>query len=178
MGAHLPLRVNNAFILPTILFVAQLQQPPQQAYAAEQKAPGKIVAGRGGWCKAKDLTHLHNIGAPTEMRDLHNNAKAAMIRTVFWENSTEGGINWKRMAQDLQHAMDDNTQHLVRNIRKKDWHTTHFPTCLQPHINQLNEVHEISPNTIRDAIANNQPLPLPKHLRQKWRRNAQRWIQQ
>ena len=64
IGTHLSVRVYNTFILPTLLFVAQLQQPPPHAYQAEQKVPGKILAGRGGWCKTNDLMHLRNLGVP------------------------------------------------------------------------------------------------------------------
>ena len=120
MGTHLSIRVYNTFILPTFLFVAQLQHPTEQALNAEKKVAGKIVAGRGNWCRTNDLPHLRNIGAPMELRDLKNNAAAAMARTAMWENTTNGGISWGALTKEFHRAQSE-MKYIARNAHRKEW---------------------------------------------------------
>ena len=92
IGAHLSLRIYNTFILPVLLFVAQLLPPSEEILKEERKTPGEILAGRRGWCKLEDLTHLSNLSAPAGLRYITRNTRAAMSRMAMWENSREGGI--------------------------------------------------------------------------------------
>ena len=38
LGLHLACRVYNMFVLPTLLFIAQLEEPPSEAFEAERWA--------------------------------------------------------------------------------------------------------------------------------------------
>ena len=87
MGTYLSIKVYNTFILPTLLFIAQLEHPPQRTIQAEMRMASRIAPGRGKWCTTSTLPHLRDIGAPTEVRDLQRNAAAAMARVAQWEGS-------------------------------------------------------------------------------------------
>ena len=58
MGLYLSMRVYNTFILPTLLFIAQLLHPPQTTLLQEDKAQKHIAAGPRSWCRMEDLQHL------------------------------------------------------------------------------------------------------------------------
>ena len=168
LGTHLSLKVYNTFILPTRLFIAQLQHPPKGATLAEHKVANKLVAGRGNWCSAQDLAHLHCLGSPTELRALERNAKAAMTRVTLWENASNGCIQWKRLSSEIYTARRNN-DHFTRNIKHNTWHDNHFPTIIHNHHLRMTQDHNINQNTARSAITKHHPLPLPQNMHNRWK---------
>ena len=121
LGLFLSMRIYNTFILPTLLFKAQLEHPPKPTLQAENRAQKAIAAGPKGWCRMQDIQHLKDIGSPIEARSLEFNTVAAMLRTAFWENTAEGGIPWAVMHHHHQHALR-HSEFTLRAARQADWH--------------------------------------------------------
>jgi len=171
------IKVYNTFILPTLLFIAQLEHPPQHTIQADMRMASRIAPGRGRWCKTSTLSHLRDIGAPTEVRDLQRNAAAAMARVAQWEGSLDGGIKWSHMTYDLYHAGKNET-HDNRIFDHRYWHDRHFATTVYNHKQQLRSQHNITTSTVRKAITHDSPLPLTYKDPQKWKKTTQKNIHQ
>ncbi len=58
LGLFLSMRIYNTFILPRLLFIAQLEHPPDTTIQAENKAQNTLAAGPKGWCSMFDLNIL------------------------------------------------------------------------------------------------------------------------
>ena len=177
MGTHLAIRVYNMFILPALLFVAQLQTPTDEAFRAEKKVAAKIATGRASWCKTTGLAHMKNPGAPVELRDLKINAEAAMARTAMWENTTNGGIRWKTLTREFQQAQNE-MKYIARNAHRSDWREKHIPTTMYNHIQHMEKDHNLNQATIRISLTKNAELPLPMEIHNQWRKNTQKRIHQ
>ena len=136
LGLFLSMRIYNSFIFPTLLFIAQLEHPPDTTIQAENKAQKSLAAGPKGWCRTTDLQHLKDIGAPIEARSLEHNAAAAMLRTALWENSPEGGIPWAAMQHHHQYIMSQ-TEYVTRSAKQADWHRLHIASTVQQHIQNM-----------------------------------------
>ena len=160
IGLHLSIRIYNIFILPTLLFVAQLTHPSQGALQTEQKAQAKMAPGPRVWCHMQELHHLKDLHATVETRDLGTNAKATMLRTAIWENHTQGGLQITRMTKELEKALH-NTEHVGRAAKHSDWHKAHFGTTLHNHKTNM-ATSGLSEHNIRNSITNNTILPLDK----------------
>ncbi len=160
IGLHLSIRIYNIFILPTLLFVAQLTHPTQEALQTEQKAQAKLAPGPRVWCQMQELHHLKDLHATVETRDLDTNAKATMLRTAIWENHSQGGLQTTRMTKELRKAIHD-TQHIGRAAKHADWHRAHFGTTLHNHRTTMGNIG-LTEDNIRTSITNNTPLPLDK----------------
>ena len=175
LGLHLTIRIYNTFILPTLLFVAQLSHPPALTLQAESKAASKLAPGPRAWCTMEDLQHFTDYGAAQEIHSLHIRAAATMLRTAWWENHAHGGIPWKRMSEELRHHMQ-HSDHLGRQGRHAHWHRQHFATVVHQHTLSFQEKHHINLNNTRDDITQNAPMPLTETLHNKWRKTTQTWI--
>ena len=129
IGLHLSIRIYNIFILPTLLFVAQLTHPTQEAFQNESKAQAKLAPGPRVWCKMQELHHLKDLHATVEARALDTNAKATMLRTAIWENHTQGGLQLAQMTKEMEKALYY-TPHVGRAAKHIQWHRSHFCTTL------------------------------------------------
>ena len=86
LGLHLSCRVYNMFILPVLLFVAQLEEPPERAFALERWAMGKVAPGPYRWIMQDDLWHLRTLaGFPTEFGNLQEASLATREGVRVWE---------------------------------------------------------------------------------------------
>jgi hypothetical protein len=132
IGLHLAIRIYNIFILPTLLFVAQLTHPTQEAFQNESKAQAKLAPGPRAWCRMQELHHLKDLHATVEARALDTNAKATMLRTAIWENHTQGGLQLEQRTKEMEKALQKST-HLGRAGKHLQWHKSHFCTTLHNH---------------------------------------------
>eukprot|EP00959_Pyramimonas_sp_CCMP1952_P468264 9492941-Pyramimonas_sp.AAC.1 len=57
LGLHLAMMTYNVFVLPVLLFVAQLEAPPQAVLEMEAAAVRKVAPGPGWWCTPADMQH-------------------------------------------------------------------------------------------------------------------------
>ena len=175
MGLFLSMRVYNTFILPTLLFIAQLQHPPDNTMRAETKARKSIAAGPKAWCSMEDLQHLKDMGAPTEVRALSHSSDAAMMRTALWENSPEGGIPWAEMQYQHQYLMSK-TDYVTRSAKQADWHRSHMASTVQHHMQHMKAHHKIDKHSIRQDLTKAAPLPLKREEHLCWKKKTQSHI--
>ena len=177
MGTYLSIRVYNTFILPTLLLIVQLEHPPQNTIQAEDRLTGRIAPGRGKWCPTITLSHLRDIGAPAEIRDLRRTASSAMARVAQWEGSQEGGIRWSHLTHELYQA-GKNAANDNRIFNHRYWHEKHFATTLHAHRQQLRTKYDITAKTVRQAVTHHSLLPLTHKDHRKWKKTTQKYIHQ
>jgi hypothetical protein len=164
IGLHLSIRIYNIFILPTLLFVAQLTHPTQEAFQNESKAQAKLAPGPRTWCQMQELHHLKDLHATVEARALDTNAKATMLRTAIWENHAQGGLQLEHMAKEMEKALQK-SPHFGRAVKHIQWHKSHFCTTLHNHKKNMATLG-LTEHNLRNTITNNTPLPLDKKTRQ------------
>lgn len=104
LGLQYAARVWNSYVLPVLLFVAQLEPPPPPAAVQAQTARLRREGhGPGNWCSQEDLHHLRSaFGFSAEFRDLRVDALAARARMARWEDHTRGGIRAERRWEALR----------------------------------------------------------------------------
>ena len=76
--------VYRTYILPVLMFVAQLRTPPASWHEVESAAFGALVAGPGGrknpWITREDLHHLKGFyGLPCSFESLEAAARAGLL---------------------------------------------------------------------------------------------------
>ena len=77
-------RIYNVFLLPILMFVAQLERLPKFAEDAAVEAMFKMAKGPGSWCCKEDLWSLwENYGQTGSFRCLAWACQAAKIRVVL-----------------------------------------------------------------------------------------------
>ena len=77
-------RIYNVFLLPILMFVAQLERLPKFAEDAAVEAMFKMAKGPGNWCCKEDLWSLReNYGQTGSFRCLAWACQAAKIRVVL-----------------------------------------------------------------------------------------------
>eukprot|EP00959_Pyramimonas_sp_CCMP1952_P237356 4960706-Pyramimonas_sp.AAC.1 len=118
LGVHLAMTTYNVFVLPVLLFVAQLERPPQSVLVAAAAAVRKVAPGPGWWCAPADMHHATELGLSTKIRHLLVSCQAAMLRTHAWEASASGGISWRGMARELLDASSHSDRVVLRGL----WH--------------------------------------------------------
>ncbi len=81
-GLHLTTLAYAVYILPVVLFVAQLDVPPN--------ALRKLFPGPGRWFRTADMVHLQQLGMPKSFPDLACITTAAQFRVHCQEAADQG----------------------------------------------------------------------------------------
>ena len=103
LGLHLATRVYNIFVLPVLLFVAQLEHPPPDLLALVEAATVRIAPGPHRWILHEDLIRLTPLlGFPVQVRCLADTAAVTQLRVATWEAHLAGGLR----PNDRQAALD------------------------------------------------------------------------
>lgn len=174
MGLHAAIGTYNTYVLPVLLFVAQLEPPPTTVIQAEKAALRRIAPGPGNWCSPADLHHGHAYGLGAEMRPLAVSCRAAMLRTHAWESHCDGGVRWRRMAAELKTARADTTR-LVRAVHLREWLDAHIPTGVQAVVVRCAD-QGVHIRAARMALVGDEIGPLRRQDAVKFRRQSQRWF--
>ena len=69
----------KVFIMPTLLFLCQLEPPPDRVIDFEMRALRKLFKGPQGWMNPETLKSLKWLGFPVEIPDLATVAVAACL---------------------------------------------------------------------------------------------------
>ena len=176
MGLHAALQTYNTFVLSVLLFVAQLESPPESFTALEAKAVRRIAPGPGEWCSPRDLHHGDDLGLSGHLRPLLASCRASMLRVHAWEGKPwrPDGIAWGRLCRDLVSARQATT-FLVRAARWQDWYHSHMPTVAEA-IAQEAAKASIHMSAARAAITKVPAGPLSPQAERSFRRKTQRWF--
>ena len=124
-GLHWQTRLHNTFILPTLLFIAQLEKPGDEILKTSENAMTKISKGPGTWATPQDFWHLRDgYGQPASYNNLLWTASAAQMRILYKDR----GINSKRQfdtdVQQLEKLWTDSDLNL--NPFFNDWYNRSF----------------------------------------------------
>ena len=68
LGLHDAMSTYGTYVLPVLLFVAQLKSPPPAVLALEEVALRRIAPGPGFWCSRLDLHHGPELGLGRRLR--------------------------------------------------------------------------------------------------------------
>ena len=93
LGLQYAIQVYNTCILPSLLFVAQLEAPPPAMLELEGKMLRRVAPGPFKWILPEDLHGLSLRHCfPCAVRSLRSAAYAAQGRVLLWEAASEGGL--------------------------------------------------------------------------------------
>jgi hypothetical protein len=91
-GLHLTTVAYAVYILPVVLFVAQLDAPPEAWAATEATALRRLLPGPGCWVQPADVRGLKNSGMPKGIPDLAHIITATQFRVASREAAATGGL--------------------------------------------------------------------------------------
>ena len=177
LGLHGAALVYNCMILPVLLFIAQLEQPPAFALDAEVWALRRIAPGPYRWALPEDLWRLRTaFGFSFRFRRLEWAAMAAKARVFACEAHLSGGLRLGIRSRCLLEAQQSSEQ-VVREARLKPWITAAGCSILCAVVESLQQ-QGIGPNhAIRD-LSRREPRPWPRHTERAVRKGLQSWIYQ
>ncbi|CAK0838271.1 unnamed protein product [Prorocentrum cordatum] len=174
LGLNMALVAYNAYVLPTILFIAQLEAPPQEVIDRERVAVRRVAPGPGFWRSSADLRHGLDIGLAAHLRPLEISCRASMLRMHAWESRQDGGIDWKGMAAELV-AARGRADRVMRVARFFAWLDRHIPTTvLAESDRQARSGAHI--HAARPALGGVAMGPLTEQKDRQFRKGAQRWF--
>ena len=90
---NMAMAAYNIYVLPTLLFVAQLEGVPKDFMKWETKAFGALSKGPRGWNDPEMFKSLREwYGMPINAKSLEQVANASKIRVAVSENWSEGAF--------------------------------------------------------------------------------------
>ena len=157
LGLYAAINGYHIFAQSVLLFVAQLEELPASAIAAEEWAFGRLMPGPGAWILPWEARHLDLLGFPCTFRSLAHVAVAAKARLMRYENSAHGGLQLSQSARDLDKAEAD-TVYIVRQGVWASWFARSFPRKLKEAVRNLEDTG-LPRAVVDDIILGNAPRP-------------------
>ena len=162
----------NVFVLPVLLFVAQLEDPPPKVLAAIRRVLVKASPGAAKWCTEDDLHHMHQeFGSKFAFRSLGCTAAAAKIRVGWWEAGSGGGLRAHEAEQSLQTAVR-NSEHVGRCARWRTWFNGSFSGSICRAEERLRAAGTSSRRLV-ERLGKCQPHPWPQDVMEKAKKATQ-----
>jgi hypothetical protein len=162
----------NVFVMPVLLFVAQLEEPPPKVLAAIHRVLVKASPGAAKWCTEADLHNMQaEYGARFSFRSLAATAVAAKIRVGCWEARADGGLRASEADKSLQATLL-RSEYVCRCIRWRSWFGSSFPGNLCRADEQLRAAG-ISSRRLVEKLGKCQPHPWPQDVTDRARKNTQ-----
>ena len=174
MGLHPAIYTYNTYVLPVVLFVAQLEEPPGHVLALEQKAVRAIAPGPGNWCNPQDLHFGDALGLAHRLRPLQETCQASMLRMHRWEAHADEGTSWARLRTELNDNLSS-TRFLVRRGTWDNWYKSHAPTVVLKVVAEA-AAKGITAERTRAAVTGVEIGPLTVAMEKKHKRGTQNWF--
>ena len=176
LGLYFATMVWNVFVLPILLFVAQLESPPPAIHEHISKWLRRAGHGPGNWCSKEDLLHLRRgLGFRSEFKDVTVIAKAAMFRTTCWEDRSSGGLAATARSARLK-ATYSNTRFFYRSRELGEWFDRAFVHQLAANSGSIRQDHGISQLGLEDFLADGEPRPWSRNTLHKVRARFQKSV--
>jgi len=120
IGLFYTARTYNTFSIPTLTFLGQLAEVPDEAFAMEASALRKLTPGPGSWNIKEDLWYLDSaFSLPIAFKSLQVVCFASKLRTAFSELSLgTGRYDVRKKASELWLLMLDSN----RSRERAEWH--------------------------------------------------------
>ncbi len=163
--------------MSVLTFLAQLEEPPAAAYAAEEKALRRAAPGPGKWASCGDLWYLKECyGQTLGFHRLRTVALAAKVRVATCEPLSHRGLSLRRRARNLQECVSS-TEHFDRLSRWSDWYKQSPLLVLTAAVNEFVRMG-FSVASVQDSIAGRATEPWSEEVALKVKRRFQSAVTQ
>ena len=175
LGLHGAATVYNMLAVPVLMFVAQLETPPQAVLDAELWALRRVAPGPGRWILPRELWRLRSgFGFSFRFRSISWSALAAQARVAWQEAEAQGGLQIDARARAFAQAQLDG-EYLGRRVRWWHWYASSSLLTLQQAVGQLSAAGHGPQEAVRD-LAGAEPRPWTRATSQRVRSGLQRWL--
>jgi hypothetical protein len=176
LGLFWATQVWNTYVVPTLLFVAQLETPPDEVDKALHSMLRRAAYGPGNWFRPADVTQLRrSFGFPGEFRDVVAAAEATRYRTACQESGWSGGLRVGARSARLSHALARSTQ-LARKSFWAGWFRSFVPAQLAKTLESVNAKCHVTAAVIEEELAGGEPRPWSRCLAKRVRRDFQKRV--
>ena len=133
-GLQLTMLAYSTYIFSTLLFIAQLDSPPDEWRLVEYRAATRLFPGPRCWASVGALRSLRHLGFQGGLMDLEVYSLAAKFRVSTFENSRHGGLNVRARARALRVAAEE-SPYIGRRALFPQWTSSAFLLQLDAAIN-------------------------------------------
>lgn len=158
MGLFFTAHVWNIYLLPILLYVAQLCRPPEKIRRLVDDVMLRTWPGPFNRVQPKDLKHLKELGFQSQFKDLGTVALAAQYRVAHWDSYQGGGLQPTRRVAALQ-ALANSRQGRLRYAARPDWHGQHGLHTLATSLAEVNRLLATTPRHIENLCCKAEPRP-------------------
>ena len=160
LGMHYAAHSYNAFTLPTLSFVWQLENVPEYAFQEEDRILRSLTKGPGKWRISSDLYHLHqHFGQARSFKSVEHVALAAKLRLFVL-----GGLQIQERVFDLRRAQHQ-TDFLDRVVCWNSWYDSSYPLTLY-RANDHAKSHGVDASVVFRVMRLEDPYSARKKLQQ------------
>ena len=171
-GLALSTMAYNVYILPVLLFVAQLDAPPTTWKQAEAKVLRKLLPGPAHWFKPGALRSISSLGFPKDFPDLMELTKAVQYRVATTEASATGGLDIMDRAR-TPHNSIIHSDYIGRTAIWKDGFDRSYILQLSNTITHCQD-KGINQHSLEAELGHGSPRPytaqMTKSIRRQWQR--------
>ena len=122
-------RIYNTFLFPVLLFIAQLEPPPQFAIAAADEVMLNMAKGPGNWCCKEDLWSLNeNFGQSCSFNCLEWAGQAAKMRVLLKDKGISSHSEFLMDVDTLERNWRESNR--AANAFMLEWKKRSFVSCL------------------------------------------------
>jgi hypothetical protein len=123
LGFYYSALAYTIYVLPILSFVAQLSNPPEEAYIAEGKALRDIIPGPFRWILPEDLFHAGDLyGQGRSFPSLSILAKSAQARVCRLEAHRRGGLKISDKSEEINVTLINSDFQIMRLSSWNQWY--------------------------------------------------------
>ena len=172
MSTDWTLLAYHVYILPVVLFVAQLEKVPPRWEDCEIQALQKLLPGPKHWFQADGLRSLRLLGFPKAVPELHEVSIAIRFRVATRENAKNGGLHVATRAARLLEVLRT-CGYWPRLARWSDWIQSSALISLDEAVAACS-AKGVTTHNVEDAIAGDAERPWTVDVHRKVQRQWQR----
>ena len=162
------------YIVPVILFVAQLDGLPPNWATVEKAALRNLLPGPASWFTVDAARGLRCLGLPKGFADLSILHRAIQSRVATMEGASQGGLNVIHRARALTEQWTQCT-FLARKATWNTWFQAAYLFQLRDAIHHCAS-KGITKRVLEDELAGHIPRPHTPEMRQSIRRRWQKTV--
>jgi hypothetical protein len=180
-GTQFATAAYNSLALSTLLFIAQLENPPRRVLAGEESGVRRTLGGPGKWYIPQDAFFLkERYGQSKSFGSIEIITQAAQLRTLHSLNT--GRRNRSILSDTSIVAMHRRLQSLIndpiclqRVVRWGSWYAGAHVTTLFHNEQRLGR-QGLSLGECLSALAGGLPQPWPEEVKAKQKRELQKFV--